>query len=77
MGIAGPLLFAAGTASAGVATKMLAPKPPSAPAPPPMPSLAAENQAQTLTEAQEAAARYGRAATVLTTNADTGDRLGP
>lgn len=47
-------------------------------APPPlMPDLATQNRAGTLAEAQSAAVRNGRASTILTGNANTGDQLGP
>jgi hypothetical protein len=49
-------------------------------APPVMPDLATQTQAQTLAESKDAALRYGRAATVLSNPggaASTGDKLGP
>jgi hypothetical protein len=52
-------------------------RPPGAPAPPLMPSQALVTQGQTLEAAQAAAVRQGRASTILTDNADTGDKLGP
>lgn len=55
----------------------LKPRSPITPTPPPMPNLQDQQNAQQLQEAKDAAARYGRAATVLTSNADTGDKLGP
>jgi len=52
-------------------------KTPTLPAPPPMPDQTLTNQSQQIVEAQAAAARRGRASTVLTSSADTGDKLGP
>ena len=52
-------------------------------APPPpaktanMPDQADILRQQQLQEAKDAAARYGRAATILTDNQSTGDKLGP
>jgi hypothetical protein len=51
--------------------------PPGPPKPPLMQSQAELTQGQTLEAAQAAAVRQGRASTILTTNADTGDKLGP
>ena len=49
-------------------------------APPVMPDLTMQTQAQTLQESKDAALRYGRAATVLTNpggGSSSGDKLGP
>lgn len=54
---------------------LLKKKPPGTPAL--MPNLTTQNQAATLAEAQAAALRQGRAATILTSNATTADQLGP
>jgi hypothetical protein len=51
--------------------------PPGAPKPPPMQSQAQVTQGQQLEAAQSAALRQGRASTILTNNAGTGDKLGP
>lgn len=45
--------------------------------PPVMPDQTTQNQAATLAEAQSAAVRNGRASTILTSNANTSDQLGP
>lgn len=55
----------------------LAPKAKAPPPTPLMPNVQQQDQAAQLQEAKDAAGRYGRAATLLTNNADTGDRLGP
>jgi len=55
----------------------LKPKAPALPPVPPMPNQDQLLQAQQLQEAKDAASRYGRASTILTTNTDTGDKLGP
>lgn len=55
----------------------LKPRMPGVPAPKVMPSQSSILQGQQLEEAQAAAMRRGRASTILTNNADTGDRLGP
>lgn len=64
-------MTAAGAAGA-FSPKVPKPKPP-----PLMQSQAQLTQAQQLEAARSAAMRRGRASTLLTTNADTGDRLGP
>ncbi|HEY1900781.1 MAG TPA: hypothetical protein VGG49_13415 [Steroidobacteraceae bacterium] len=46
-------------------------------APPVMPDQTTQNQAATLAEAQAAAERNGRASTILTSNSNTSDQLGP
>ena len=53
---------------------------PRPPAPPKIASMPDQNDvlnAQKLQESKDAAARFGRAATILTDNASTGDKLGP
>ena len=53
---------------------------PKGPAPPQAAPMADQSEIlrqQQLQEAKDAAARYGRAATVLTDNTSTGDKLGP
>lgn len=45
--------------------------------PPVMPDQVTLNQEQIQQEAQAAALRQGRASTILTSNASTGDKLGP
>lgn len=55
----------------------LKPKPPNVPKPPVMPDQNTVLQEQQIREAQAAAQRNGRASTILTNNADTGDKLGP
>ena len=53
---------------------------PKVPAPPQVQEMPNQNellQAQQLQASKEAAMRYGRAATVLSTNSNTGDKLGP
>lgn len=67
---------AAGEAGHGP-LKSLAPKMPAPPAPKAMPSQSSILQGQMLKEAQASALRRGRASTILSTNASTGDRLGP
>jgi hypothetical protein len=42
-----------------------------------MPDQTLQLQAGQLQAAKQASSQYGRAATILTNNADTGDRLGP
>ncbi|MGH8142827.1 MAG: hypothetical protein ACREU2_09955 [Steroidobacteraceae bacterium] len=69
--IAGGMLTGKGPAGG------LKPKPPTAPKVTPMPSQSLVDQGQQLEEAQAASARYGRASTILSTNATTGDKLGP
>jgi len=76
---------AAGLAIAGVGGMLtgkgplgsLKPKPPPTPAVAPMPDQNLANQAGQLEEAQAASARFGRASTILSSNATTGDKLGP
>ncbi|MGH8200319.1 MAG: hypothetical protein ACREVO_08130 [Steroidobacteraceae bacterium] len=51
--------------------------PPGAPKPPLMVDQSQVTQGQTLEAAQAAALRQGRASTILTSNANTGDKLGP
>lgn len=68
---------AAASAAATTYTVLNQPKAPMLPKSPVMPDQSAILQAQQLEAAKVAAARQGRASTVLTTNADTGDRLGP
>ena len=72
---------AAGYAAAlalGVSAYEVAATPkPKAPKPVPMPNQTDTLQAQQLQEAKDAAARYGRAATILTNNDTNGDKLGP
>lgn len=46
-------------------------------APPVMPDQNQVQQATQLKEAQASALRQGRASTILTSNANTGDKLGP
>ena len=55
----------------------LKPRMPGPPKPPLLQSQSQAMQGQQLAEAQASALRRGRASTILTTNADTGDRLGP
>lgn len=55
----------------------LKPRAPALPRTPLMPDQIQLQQEQQVQEAKDAAARYGRASTVLTTPGDTGDRLGP
>lgn len=55
----------------------LKPRMPGPPAPKAMPSQSSILQGQQLAEAQASALRRGRASTILTDNASTGDRLGP
>jgi hypothetical protein len=50
---------------------------PLAPTPPVMPDQNTILQQQQLEEAKASALRQGRASTILTSNASTGDRLGP
>ena len=53
---------------------------PKSPAPPKVAPMADQNDVlrqQQLQEAKDAAARYGRASTILTDNQSTGDKLGP
>jgi len=57
--------------------KGLAPIPPGPKPPPLMQSQAQVTQGQQIEAAQAAATRQGRASTILTNNANTGDRLGP
>lgn len=52
-------------------------KPVAAKPPPVMPDQTQVLQEQQLQESKDAAARYGRAATILTDNQTTGDKLGP
>lgn len=68
----GSLVVAAGT---GIYTATRsAPKPPPAPL---MPDQTSVQNAQQIAEEQAASMRQGRASTVLTDNAGTGDKLGP
>lgn len=55
----------------------LKPSPPPPPKTAQMPDQADILRQQQLQQAKEAAGRYGRAATILTDNASTGDKLGP
>lgn len=55
----------------------LAPKPKTPPPPPGIPDQTSINQAQMLEASRAAALRQGRASTLLTSNANTGDTLGP
>jgi hypothetical protein len=55
----------------------LKPRMPAPPTPGAMPSQSSILQGQQLAEAQASALRRGRASTILTDNANTGDRLGP
>jgi hypothetical protein len=55
----------------------LKPRTPQPPKPPLLQSQSSILQGQQLEEAQASALRRGRASTILTTNASTGDRLGP
>lgn len=55
----------------------LKPSPPAPPKAAPMPDQTTVLQDQQLKEAQAAATRQGRASTILTSGADTGDKLGP
>jgi hypothetical protein len=76
--LAGIAVIAAGGALTGKGPAgALKGKPPTPPPTPLMPDQTTINQAQQLKEAQAAALRQGRASTVLTNNADTGDKLGP
>lgn len=55
----------------------LKPKTPVAPTPPPMPDQSTVLQSQQLQNAKMTSLQQGRASTILTNNADTGDKLGP
>ena len=55
----------------------LKPRVPAPPAPKTMPDQNTILQSQQVAEAQASALRRGRASTILTDNADTGDKLGP
>lgn len=68
---AGGMLTGKGPAGGLKARSPLVPKPPT------MPDQAQLTQQEQLKEAQAAALRQGRASTVLTSGADTGDKLGP
>lgn len=75
---AGLAVIAAGGALTGQGPAGgLKPKTPMAPTPPPMPDQNSILQAQKLQSARNAALQQGRASTILTSNADTGDKLGP
>lgn len=77
MGQVGPLLaLVAGEFVASKAAQHFAGGPPPPPKTVPMPDTQLINQAQQQ-EASMALRRTGRSSTILTTNADTGDRLGP
>lgn len=69
--VAGGMLTGKGPAGS------LKPRIPGPPAPKAMPSQSQTLQGQQLAEAQASALRRGRASTILTNNASTGDRLGP
>lgn len=76
--VAGLAVIAAGGALTGKGPAGgLKPSPPHAQAPPPMPDQSQVLQAQQLKAARSAALQQGRASTILTSNADTGDKLGP
>ena len=76
--IAGIALIAGGGAMTGKGPAGgLKPKTPVAPGAPPMPDQTQVLQEQQLQAARRSALQQGRASTILTTNADTGDRLGP
>lgn len=79
MGYSGTALIVAAAASAYGAAKKKGyiGGGPKVGAVPPMPDINQTTQAQTLQEAQAAAVRQGRASTILTTPATTGDSLGP
>lgn len=66
-----------GMAGKGPLKHALGPKTIAPPRPPLMQSQAEVTQAQQLEAAKAAAMRQGRASTILTDNANTGDRLGP
>ena len=72
----GTAAIAGGLLLGDVVASVLAPKPKAAPPPVKMPDQGANIQAQNQLLAQQAF-RTGRASTVLTTNQDTGDKLGP
>lgn len=72
---AGTLAVGSAAAGAGFAA-LLAPKAPRVPGVTPMPDQQAINQQQQILAAQTMF-RTGRAATVLSSNQNTGDRLGP
>jgi hypothetical protein len=75
---AGLAVIAAGGALTGKGPAGgLKPSTPAAPTPPPMPDQATLLQAGQLQAARNAALQQGRASTILTSNADTGDKLGP
>lgn len=75
MGATGALLV--GSVVAGAAASYLSPGPPKPKPPPLMPSQAQVTQGQQLEAAKAAALRQGRSSTILTSSADTGDKLGP
>lgn len=66
-----------GMAGKGPLKGALGPKMQAPPKPPLMQSQADVTQAQQIEASKAAAMREGRASTILTTNADTGDKLGP
>ena len=55
----------------------LKPRAPVMPGAPPMPDQTQVLQSQQLQAARRASLQQGRASTILTNNADTGDKLGP
>lgn len=76
--IAGLAVIAAGGALTGKGPAGgLKPSTPVAPTAPPMPDQSQVLEAQQLQATRTAALQQGRASTILTTNADTGDKLGP
>ena len=76
--VAGIAVIAAGGALTGKGPAGgLKPSTPVAGAPPPMPDQTQVLQAQQLNAARNAALQQGRASTILTSNADTSDKLGP
>lgn len=73
---AAEFFIAAGESGKGP-LKGLAPKTPAPPQPKAMPDQSSILQGSQLSEAQASSLRRGRASTILTNNADTGDKLGP
>lgn len=86
MGVTGALVIGAAVGGAGYGAYKAIPaakkayglgKPTTPLSPPVMPDITTQNQAATLAEAQAASVRNGRASTILTSNSNTSDQLGP